>query len=623
MKKKLLTILITSLVMIAAIGGFLWKMNSMSQKIAKNQEALLAEELDVDTSEKAWKEVKDLELNKLYLSGGRKNVITRDYKGISEIYNPEKSAEAEKLLTDVKKKGSYSKSSPLWAYNPYGTNPDSLYVYFQTKGKCYCRYTISVKDGAIPDFTRTLNNGSSGNVTNEHEYQIIGLVPGKTNYIIMKLYNSKDELADTLYYQVDMPKSYSGAQVQLDTETGRSKVSLSNGLYMVFQDAPAKKVTKTKTVTKKVKKKGKTVRKKVTKKVKVTQRNNAILLYDNSGILRGEIPTGIRGYHAEIIYDNLVYACDKDSLAQINELGQVMGRLDMPSYRQYGEFAYDGAGAVYVLAEPVKKRNTLGTVVKISVNSGEMSEAVDLSQISALSSLYTYRTGKSKAKGKNQLAIDALQVVGTNQLLLSSEKYSAIFKISNANSLMPKLDYVLTDVKLWNISGKSKAQKRLRRKILTKALAEGQEAPAEETPLVNSILDTTVEETELFDSQYGQSGIVLEQTASGEEGTSAYSVYMLNNNTGTGSSKNNKNSYYYRYQIDENAGTYVLEEKQRVEKNTTGGNVTPLEEGLLYCRAAQNLFQEEDTDGKLIQSYKTKQNLYRVTKSDWKGFWFY
>jgi hypothetical protein len=176
---------------------------------------------------------------------------------------------------------------------------------------------------------------------------------------------------------------------------------------------------------------------------------------------------------------------------------------------------------------------------------------------------------------------------------------------------------------LWNISGKSKAQKRLRRKILTKALAEGQEAPAEETPLVNSILDTTVKETELFDSQYGQSGIVLEQTASGEEGTSTYSVYMLNNNSGTGASKNNKNSYYYRYQIDENAGTYVLEEKQRVEKNTTGGNVTPLEEGLLYCRAAQNLFQEEDTDGKLIQSYKTKQNLYRVTKSDWKGFWFY
>jgi hypothetical protein len=621
MKKKLLTILVTSLVMIAAIGGFLWKMNSLSKKLQKNEKALLAEELDTNTSDKEWKNVKDLELNKLYLSGGRKNVITRQYKGLKEIYNPDKSAETEKLLTDVKKKGNYTQKSPLWAYNPYGTNPDSLYVYFQTKGSCYCRYTISVKEEKIPDFTRTLYNGSSGNTSTTHEYQIIGLVPGKTNYIILKLYNGKDELSDTLYYQVDMPESYSGAARILDVEKGRSKISLSNGLYMVFQDAPAKKVTKTKTVIKKIKKKGKTIRKKVTKKVKVTRKKNAILLYDNSGVLRGEIPTGIRGYHAEIIYDNLVYSCDSDSLAQINELGQVMGRLDMPSYRQYGEFAYDGAGAVYVLAEPVKKKDSLGTVIKISVNSGEMSEALDLSQISAVTSLYTHRKG-SKGKGSNQLKIDSLQVVGTNQLLLSSGAYSAIFKISNAGSLMPKLDYVITDVKLWNISGKSKAEKKLRRKILTEALAEGQEAPAEETPLVDSILETKTETKELFDSQYGQSSIVLEQTAADTQ-TGQYTLYMLNNNSGTGAAKSSKNSYYYSYRVDESAGTYVLETKQKIEKNHTGGNVTPLDDGLLYCQTAQNIFREEDTDGKLICSYKTKQKLYRVTKNDWKGFWFY
>ena len=64
-----------------------------------------------------------------------------------------------------------------------------MYLFFQTDGKCYCRYTISVKNDKIPDFTRTLANGASGNVSTEHEYQIIGLVPGQTNFITLKLYN--------------------------------------------------------------------------------------------------------------------------------------------------------------------------------------------------------------------------------------------------------------------------------------------------------------------------------------------------------------------------------------------------------------------------------------------------
>ena len=41
MKKKLITILITSLVMIAGMGAFLWKMNAVSQRIEKKKAALL------------------------------------------------------------------------------------------------------------------------------------------------------------------------------------------------------------------------------------------------------------------------------------------------------------------------------------------------------------------------------------------------------------------------------------------------------------------------------------------------------------------------------------------------------------------------------------------------------
>lgn len=590
MKKKLLTILITSLVMIAGMGAFLWKMNSVNRQQEKKKAALLQEEMDTDTKDKALEDVDKLELQTLYLSGDKKNVVTREYGSVDAIYNKAKSAAAEDMLTDIKKKRDYSEEDPLWAYNPYGTNPESLYMYFKSKGRFYCRYTVSVDDDKIPDFTRTLDNGASGNVAMEHEYQIIGLVPDKTNYLIFRLYNKKDELANTLYYKVDMPKSYSGAQTILKLEEGRSKTPLQNGLYTVFAGTGTKK--------------------------------QAVLLYDNSGVLRGEFPTKEIGYNMEQIYDTLVYEVDDNTLARVNELGQVVDCLEIPLHHIYGEFAYDGAGAVYVLAQPVQRSQSLGSVVKVEVNSGDVSDALDLSDIPSLVKLVKRADKSGKLKGRNYMAPDSVQVTGINQLLLGSSKYSTIMKVSNVNSLMPKLDYMMTDQKLWNISGKGKAMKRLRKKLLTKALADGQAEPTQATPIVDSILDSGKTTTpELFRSQYGQNALVVEKSSNLAEGQ--YYVGMLNNNAGRGTSGQKNNSYYYKYLVDESAGTYALLEKERLTWNEKGGNVTPYDESFLYCRSGDHIFEETGKDGRQIRSFHVKGALYRVYKNDWKGFWFY
>ena len=590
MKKKLLTILITSLVMIAGMGAFLWKMNSVNRQQEKKKAALLQEEMDTDTKDKALEDVDKLELQTLYLSGDKKNVVTREYGSVDAIYNKAKSAAAEDMLTDIKKKRDYSEEDPLWAYNPYGTNPESLYMYFKSKGRFYCRYTVSVDDDKIPDFTRTLDNGASGNVAMEHEYQIIGLVPDKTNYLIFRLYNKKDELANTLYYKVDMSKSYSGAQTILKLEEGRSKTPLQNGLYTVFAGTGTKK--------------------------------QAVLLYDNSGVLRGEFPTKEIGYNMEQIYDTLVYEVDDNTLARVNELGQVVDCLEIPLHHIYGEFAYDGAGAVYVLAQPVQRSQSLGSVVKVEVNSGDVSDALDLSDIPSLVKLVKRADKSGKLKGRNYMAPDSVQVTGINQLLLGSSKYSTIMKVSNVNSLMPKLDYMMTDQKLWNISGKGKAMKRLRKKLLTKALADGQAEPTQATPIVNSILDSGKTTTpELFRSQYGQNALVVEKSSNLAEGQ--YYVGMLNNNAGRGTSGQKNNSYYYKYLVDESAGTYALLEKERLTWNEKGGNVTPYDESFLYCRSGDHIFEETGKDGRQIRSFHVKGTLYRVYKNDWKGFWFY
>ncbi len=615
MKKKLMIILFTSLVMIGAMGAFLWKMNSITNNLTKSEQALLEQELDINTSKKAWKDISSLEIIPLYLSGDQKNVVTKDFKDLTEIYNVKNSAVSEEMLTDIKKRGEYMTERPLWAYNPYGTNNQSLYVYFRSEGKCYCRYTISVENEDIPDFTRTLSNGASGNVSEEHEYQIIGLVPGEKNYIILKLYNNKDELAKTVTYTVDMPESAVGADTILKSEAGRSKVSIANGLYTVFQSPIGTKKMVTRTVTEKKKnKKGKTVKKKVKKKVAVVKQQSSILLYDNSGVLRAEIPVEEAGVNAEIIYDNLVFQYSKNKLVQINSLGQVMDVIKSDDYRFYGELAYDGYGSVYTVGYDDYHSDTpdFPDVLKIELESGKVTEALSGEELSQVAKKY-YR------KNIETPGITSIQVVGVNQVLLSSPGLSSIFKFSNINSLMPKLDYVISDKDLWKSNNK-KQRKWCRKKLLTKAVAEGETEPPVETPLVDSILEEP-EVPDLFQSQYGQSAMVIEKDSSLAEGQ--YLVYMLNNNSGDGADKGNKNSYYYRYLVDENAKTYVLDQKERLEKNKYEGNVTPFKDSYLYAKSDENTFLEVDSEGKLIKSFQSQAPLYRIYKNDWKGFWFY
>ncbi|HBI60081.1 MAG TPA: hypothetical protein DDY31_02530, partial [Lachnospiraceae bacterium] len=234
MKGKIKVIIITMVVLLIGTGALLWKFNDMSKKIAEQEQENLKEERDLleEQNGKAIDEVKEVDIIPLYLSGDRKNVVTTEFSSVKEIYSAEKSADVEENLTTIKKNKSFSLDNALWAYNPYGTNRNAMYVYFKTNGRSYCRYTVSVKDSKIPDFTRTAISNASGNLTKEHEYQIIGLVAGETNYITIRVYNSNDELSATRTFSVNIPKSRAGAAGTLKNVKGRSKTTISNGLYV-------------------------------------------------------------------------------------------------------------------------------------------------------------------------------------------------------------------------------------------------------------------------------------------------------------------------------------------------------------------------------------------------------
>ena len=86
MKKKLMTILITSIVMLAGMGIFVWKMSDISNGLSGEDKAKIKEEKDLLANQhgKAIDDVKQLDINNLYLSGRHKNVVTINYKSIKD-----------------------------------------------------------------------------------------------------------------------------------------------------------------------------------------------------------------------------------------------------------------------------------------------------------------------------------------------------------------------------------------------------------------------------------------------------------------------------------------------------------------------------------------------------------
>ncbi|MBQ2320816.1 MAG: hypothetical protein II374_05675, partial [Lachnospiraceae bacterium] len=78
MKKKLILVLVTSLLMVAGMGAFLWRMNSLSDQMSEADQKILNEEKDLKEFQngKLINQVNELDIIPLYISGDKKNVVT-------------------------------------------------------------------------------------------------------------------------------------------------------------------------------------------------------------------------------------------------------------------------------------------------------------------------------------------------------------------------------------------------------------------------------------------------------------------------------------------------------------------------------------------------------------------
>lgn len=567
MKRYIKTALITSLVMLLLMGAAGIFIGKAYLKRQDEEKLRTEEEMDMNLYGSSQLEIDESSVYELKLSGQEKNVETVSFKNAAEVYNVEKSAGVKEELEHMKKKNSYSADTPLWVYNPFGTNKLSMYVYFKTPEAYSAKYTIHIDDKEIPDFTRNCYN-ENGTLLKEHEYQITGLVPGVKNYIVLSLYDKKGELKKQAVYSIT-PKTPSDApQVKLSNVEGKSSEKLSTGLYVFLGED--------------------------------------IYLYDNSGVLRGMLP--LQNSHAVnfmLLEGQMLYNYSSSGFAAVDSFGQVKKVYKLNGYKIANDFTYDGYGNLLVLASAEKAGTKADRIVSVNLRSGTQTEAVNFAEL-----LPKMKKKASKGSGEklNWLNLNSIAMTGSDSVVVSSKELSSIIKVNSINSAKPSIGYILAQDTVWNGSGYEEL-------LYTKTVSE------EGDKLFKSQFGQSSLEI-VKDALSEQYSILMLNHNYGNSSTRKDIKWSETEGVGT-AKKAASASKYYRYDIDEAAQTYMLTDSFNVPYSKEG-SLYSYETHFVVSGAKEGFVNEYDKDGKLIRglTYKEKSSPYKVQKQSMKEFWY-
>ena len=321
MKRKMRPVLIT-LIILAVLTGvgiyFLLDKDTVSDSF---KERIQRDQSDQEES-RAYRFDIDEEAIELKISGDDKNVLNFDS---DNVYDVAASKDARDRLDRLIRRMTTSFDEPIIAANPFGTNTGSFYFYFESSYRGMLRYTVTVEDETVFDHVRYVNNGQEENLTEKHEFVVSGLVPGKTNYIILEILDSNGARREKRVFKYTMPAAKGKTQISM--EKGNSKSLCCNGMFFVFPKS-----------------------------------DKNIYAYDHNGVLRNTIVTetghGRRMYQAG---DCVLYQISDTKVVKVSALGQVLGVAEIKGYGAIKDFAYDGYENIYALVTKKGKDYLIAT----------------------------------------------------------------------------------------------------------------------------------------------------------------------------------------------------------------------------------------------------------------------
>lgn len=499
---------------------------------------------------------------------------------ITTIYDTVYQDEVEDQLEILQMKDTYNLDHPLLIMNPYGTNRLGMYLYLNTEEDAFLEYTVSVDEQVVYDFTRHLYSNDT-EAEAEHEGYVIGLVPGVRNTITLRSYNRKNAITDKYVYSFDMPASDTIAQPILDVTQEGSLEELSDGLYTLFETGQ-----------------------------KQAGGAGHILFYDNTGVVRSEIPLDgtTANSRIEFVDGNMLYACSDHQFAFVDEDGKVEYIYNLDGFTLHHDFDYDADEDCVIALATNKANNTAeDSIVLLDLETGNYTELFNFKAIFPdIANSAVNSATDPEGEGLGWIQLNSIQIVDSDNIIVSSRELNSIIKVDRIREA-PEIAYIISDPVFW-----------------------------QGTPYASLVL----EQIGGFTNHAGQYSVSYLKDASLKNGQ--YYIHMYNNNYGNSTSYPEfdytsitnvgtpaaaaDNSYYYRYKVDEKGKTYELVESFPVPYSNVLGSTQVIDGNTLVCSGSMGVFGEYDADGNLIAEYKVTVpegvSLYRVFKYKMDGYWF-
>mgnify|MGYP005782266817 CR=1 FL=1 len=486
--------------------------------------------------------------------------------------------EAIQSQIDALKEQDHTMEDPLLIFDPYGTNTTSLYIWFEEEEASALSYTIQC-DG-YADFNRTLYSNSEDNTSSTHEHQLIGLVPGESNTITLSAKDSDGTLLEQVEFTVEAPQLSSGYPTQIEKNT-ENDTELSEGLYMTFG-------------------------------LNYSYDGYSFLI-DNEGTVRGELPLDGDMIENIMFYDDtMFYSVDLSKAVRVDRLGKVIAVYEFPEYELHHDYVLNSDGEIIALATEYAKDSVEDIIIAIDLESGDVEKIIDFDEVMGDYKALTQPYSADSMWGSQDwdwLHFNSIQLVNEDEMILSSRETSTIMKFDNIYDDIT-IDYFIGPENVWADTAYSQY-------LLTK---EGN-----------------------FTNAAGQHNVVYETDDSLEEGQ--YYLYFYNNNfwsyesrseSISGSDGNstsfqddgNSISYYTRYLVDENEGTYQLVDSLSVPYSSIVSSVQWYGDELIVNSGMRTEFYIYDADGELLASYAyndADESIflgYRIYKYSFTDFWF-
>lgn len=278
---------------------------------------------------------------------------------------------------------------------------------------------------------------------------------------------------------------------------------------------------------------------------------------------------------------------------------------DTGTYSLHHDYGFDDEGNILVLATDTESESVEDQIIQIDTQTGEISHVLDLEDVF---SDYKKKCTANEEGELDWMHINTIQWIGDDRVLLSSRETSTILMIADIYG-SPQVEYMIGEESFWEGTG------------------------------YESLLFEKAESTGSFSNTGGQHSITYVKDDSLNAGE--YYLYLFNNNFGISNSnpsydweqidgietsmKKGKTSYYYKYKVNENKGTYSLVQSFEVPFSAYVSSAQEYDGNIIIDSGMQGIFGEYDGNGNLIQEFQMKladEFIYRVYKYNFANFYF-